>query len=280
MKRVIYHSPCSDGFAGCLAAWKRFGNEDVDYLGWGHGDLMPADAYIEEGDEVYVIDLTFPRDVLLDWYDKAETLVVLDHHKTGLENVGDLEFVQIDMKHSGAYMAWEYFHPEEEIPEIIKYVEDKDLWKWELPDSKEINAAIESYPFDFDIWNSWLIIDHWNRHDETRASLFLEGEVALRMKDRIIERLMEHIEHKRFDEFEVPSVNTSLFPSEIGHELLQLFPDAPFAMTHYNRQGREYYSFRSEDHREDVSLLAERYNGGGHRNASGGRIYDMDNYDC
>ena len=53
------------------------------------------------------------------------------------------------------------------------------------------------------------------------------------------------------------------------HELLKLYPDAPFA-TCWSRSGdRLKYSLRSEDSRMDVSEVARGYGGGGHRNASG-----------
>src|SRR2546422_4504114 len=39
-------------------------------------------------------------------------------------------------------------------PWLLQYVQDKDLWAWKLPNSREINAGLNSYPYDFKVWDS------------------------------------------------------------------------------------------------------------------------------
>lgn len=83
-------------------------------------------------------------------------MVVLDHHKTAFEQfeqaaegAASLELgncsVQLDMERSGATMALSYFKPEgltDTQWQLFAYVEDADLWRWRLPNSKEFHAGV------------------------------------------------------------------------------------------------------------------------------------------
>jgi oligoribonuclease NrnB/cAMP/cGMP phosphodiesterase (DHH superfamily) len=89
-----------------------------------------------------------------------ERTVVLDHHKTAQEALSNwtdkpenLEIV-FDMNRSGAGITWDYFSASHDDlplrPPLIDYVEDRDIWKFALSDSKIINSVIGIEPLDFD----------------------------------------------------------------------------------------------------------------------------------
>jgi oligoribonuclease NrnB/cAMP/cGMP phosphodiesterase (DHH superfamily) len=75
---------------------------------------------------VYILDFSYDEETLRNLYKKVE-VVVLDHHKTAEKDLKDLSFAKFDMNKSGAMMAWEYFHPEKEVPLMIRYIQDRDL---------------------------------------------------------------------------------------------------------------------------------------------------------
>jgi hypothetical protein len=85
-------------------------------------------------------------------------VVVLDHHKTAQQDLADLGgeklLVRFDMGKSGGRLTWEHFYPDEPAPWLVEYTEARDLWTFHLPFSREISAAIGSYPMDFTIWNA------------------------------------------------------------------------------------------------------------------------------
>ena len=82
--------------------------------------------------------------------EQAEALVVIDHHKSAVVELHDISNTIFDMKKSGAMLAWEFFHPGKEAPKFIQYIQDRDLWQWELPYSKEFSAAFDMIPWEFD----------------------------------------------------------------------------------------------------------------------------------
>ena len=76
----------------------------------------------------------------------AAQIVILDHHLTAHDHyhsdpsVGNAmaengHVAHFDLDHSGAMLSWQYFHPDEPAPELLRYVEDQDLWNWKLPQS-------------------------------------------------------------------------------------------------------------------------------------------------
>ena len=123
-----------------------------------------AIARAHEGALVVFVDIAPGSEEMRALAQHAGRLVVLDHHVTardrfendlGLQNAveGRGHTIRFDLTHSGAILAWQHFHPDEPAPDLLRYVEDQDLWSWKLPDSEEVNAAISSYPRDFETWD-------------------------------------------------------------------------------------------------------------------------------
>ena len=146
---LLYHAGCPDGFGAAWSFWKKYGNS-MEYIPVSHG-VEPPDV---TGCNVYIADFCYKRDILLSLKDKAESLIVLDHHKSSEKDCGDLDFCTFDMQHSGAYMSWTYLFPEDKVPLLIRYIEDRDLWKWELESTESILSAVDSLEKTFENWDS------------------------------------------------------------------------------------------------------------------------------
>ena len=88
--------------------------------------------------------------------ERAAKLVMLDHHKSAAEKLTGFAcrcgVVHFDMAKSGARLAWEFFHPDAPVPSLIRYVEDRDIWKWEFAESAGFLAALDMEPQDFARW--------------------------------------------------------------------------------------------------------------------------------
>ena len=154
---VLYHGRnCPDGFGAALAAWLYYG-DSAEYLGLDHGDITTVDELPPvAGRTVYILDFSFPADILQAIDERAAKLVMLDHHKSAAEKLTGFAcrcgVVHFDMDKSGARLAWEFFHPHEPIPELLKYVEDRDIWKWEFAESAGFLSALDMEEQDFARW--------------------------------------------------------------------------------------------------------------------------------
>lgn len=267
---VFYHHPCPDGMGAALAAYLKF-QADAEYIGIpAGGDELPP---IPEGIErIYFLDVSRPPSVLNALCEDGYKVTVIDHHKTFIENVDEMymaggqpQFVwHFDLSHSGAFLAWEYFHRHAPIPPLIYYLEDRDLWKWEMADSKEINAAIGSYPLTLDTYSDLLFGFDANQ-------FYREGAAILRYKEQLIESIVSDAYKIEILEDDVPIANApTMLASDVGHALLEKYPDAPYVGVYRDASmDLTYWSLRSEDHRKDVSEVAKLFGGGGHRNAAG-----------
>ena len=154
---VIYHGRnCPDGFAAALAAW-LFYEGQAEMLGLDHGDIKSVtDLPALAGRAVYILDFSFDEAILRGIEERAAKLVMLDHHKSAAEKLTGFAcrcgVVHFDMSKSGARLAWEFFQPNRAVPDLVRLVEDRDIWVWQYPESPAFLAALDMEPMDLPRW--------------------------------------------------------------------------------------------------------------------------------
>ena len=154
---VIYHGrKCPDGFAAALSAW-LFYDGKAEFLPLDHGDIASVDQLPTlAGRAVYILDFSFPPDILRAIDERAAKLVMLDHHKSAAEKLAGFTcrcgVIHFDMNKSGARLAWEFFQPGAPLPDLVRFVEDRDIWAWQYPESAGFLAALDMEPLDFKRW--------------------------------------------------------------------------------------------------------------------------------
>ena len=162
------------------------------------------------------------------------------------------------MDRSGAMMAWQFFHTSPP-PELIRYIQDRDLWTRSLPGSDEFTVALQSYPQDFAVWDKLTV-----------PQLIEEGRHIHRYYRGRVEDAKAKAFRAEIGGYIVPVVNASgWLASDVAGELSE---GEPFAALYYDEGEWRNYSLRSRGDGIDVSEIARRYGGGGHRNAAGFRI--------
>lgn len=285
----IYHGNCDDGFGAAWAIWRRWGNE-VAYAPGTYGKPLP-DA---TGKHVLFVDFSAKRPEIEAMGQVAKSVILIDHHKTAeadlapfiinpsdhvlrVEDVDDIlapcdelgrppVFAWFDMSQSGAVMAWEFAHGiprNDPPPTMLALIQDRDLWRFAFGDrTKQFSAALRTYPMTFETWDKIAA-------DPDR--LIDEGAIVLRAHTANIEKFVKDAYMADLGGQRVPVANVPYhYASDTAHALLQSYPDAPFTASWFRRgDGMIQWSLRSEDSRADVSEIAKRRGGGGHRNAAG-----------
>ncbi len=206
------------------------------------------------GQHIVIVDFSYPRPILETIAEKAASLVVLDHHITAEQTLADLPYAYFDLQKSGAVLGWEWAH-DEPTPWLLRYIQDKDLWHWALPNSREISAALASYPFDFALWSGF-----------QQQELERDGRAILRYENELVTKLSSQATMMHFEGVTVPAVHSPLLTSQIGE---RLSADFPFCLIWHDRNGRRYYSMRSREEGTDVGSIAASFGGGGHTHAAG-----------
>ena len=276
----IYHGNCLDGFGAAWAIWKKF--PDMEFYSAAYNGPVPDVT----GKHVVMVDFSYKRPVINDMAVKAKSVLILDHHKSAAEDLQGFPpppprypdpdyqgwlpdegvFVEFDMDRSGAIMAWDHFHGQP-TPKLMDYIQDRDLWRFELPDTKAVHMALTSFPYDFNIWDELML-------RTLPEQLAFEGKTLRRKfdKDRA-EAIQATQRWALIAGHVVPVVNVPYnMGSDSCHDLLAKFPDVPFAAYYVDNAHCRTFGTRSEDNRADVAKIAEEFGGGGHRNASGFRL--------
>ena len=293
---VIYHDKCMDGFTAAWVVWKRWGDAP-EYFACNYG-MQPPDVLA--GKHVLIVDFSFPR-VILDYMVNeagAASVVILDHHKTAQ---ADLEpfarfndkperftppvissmlrdlthggyppiLALFDMERSGAGLAWDFVNHDAELrlsrPMLVDMVEDRDLWRFDLGDgSKFLHLALTSGEVSFQRWDD----------AEQNIDAFVErGQAIAAYRDMLVSEIVERATTIVIgDEYGIGVDCPYNLASDVCHHLLQEWPDARFAAAIVRGEQAITYSLRSQDNRADVSALAKRLGGGGHRNAAGFKV--------
>lgn len=283
---VIYHADCTDGYGAAFAAWLKLGDE-AEYLpiDYNHGlrGFTGLRWNLPERD-VYVLDFSFPRHLMEELFANAKRVVWLDHHKTAFEMWcgeyekgmvsqalpigGERHHIHLNDNKSGALLAWEYFHPDTEVPMLIRHIDDRDRWQWKLKGSAEIHAVLGSMqPWSFEQWEELVKPEHY-------GSLFSEGRAILHAQKQHVERMAKQA---RKCVIRTPdgirshaiglAVNASLHQSEVGHELAN--QSGTYGLVWYMAADNHVRCSLRSNGDYDVSAIARAFGGGGHRNAAG-----------
>src|SRR3989344_4681572 len=256
---ILYHNHCDDGFGAAWSAWKKFGSK-AKYIGVTYNEPVPKGL---EGKNVYILDFCYSPRVIKNLLKITNKLVVIDHHisnRKATELVPEHVFDSI--KHSGAYLTWQYFYPKNKMPKLIKYIDDVDLWKWKLSYSRELSSFIRSYDRDFTLWNKFAKNFENSKH---RKKYIEEGKAILRANAKKVKHAVEEAELVEFSGYKTLASNSFHLVSYIGGKLCEKLP--PIGIIWSRRNGVTVVSLRSNG-KVDVSKLAEKFGGGGHRASS------------
>ncbi len=270
---IIFHSNCPDGYGSYWAANKKFG-KSAKYWSACHGD-DPPDV---EGCDVYLLDFCYQRDVMETIAKSANKVVVIDHHVSAEKNMVGIDKkynnveLNFDMSHSGAVLSWQYFHPGKPVPVFLKYIEDRDLWKWELADSRLFLAGIGSYS---------MTLATFDKAAKNPEIFIKEGNPILRYESIIVEKAVENPSSIIYDNQEFMVLNNCMvrYTSAIGSLLCSLHEKPAFIWYYDHENNQTVVSIRSNDNISfDASIFASKQGGGGHRNAAGFSVSGMINF--
>lgn len=276
-KLCIYHGNCADGFTSAWIVRKALG-ADVKFHAGVYQDAPPD----VEGKDVFLVDFSYRRNVLEEMGRSARSITILDHHKTAAEDLmglpqppdwytaGGVPFPGVtalfDMNRSGAGITWDYFFTAPR-PALVNHVEDRDLWRFALRKTREIQASVFAYPYDFKAWDYLMSADP--------EQLAMEGEAIERKHFKDIRELVTVVTRRmNIGGYNVPIANLPYtLTSDAGHLLAK---GEPFAGCYWDTPSGRVFSLRSQDDGLDVGDIAKLYGGGGHKHASGFRLAYQD----
>jgi len=288
---VIYHGKCADGFsaAWCFYHVQQYWEQEFDFHAGIYNDPPP-----DVTDRVvYLVDFSYKSAVVAEMASKAKKIILIDHHKTAIEDLATLIsdgtiLAFTDLERSGAMLAWDYLFNSEHVngeptnthpagseyyvapPVLLKYIQDRDLWKFKLVNSREVNANVFSYEYTFENWDKLMTAAQGELLQMTVAGAAIERKHHKDIKELldVCQRFMVIGEHN------VPTASLPYtLTSDAGHAMAVAHEEGKvFAACYWDTATHRIFSLRSADNGLDVSAIASMYNGGGHKHAAGFRV--------
>lgn len=280
----IYHAPCADGFTAAWAVWRRW--PDIVFHPGVYGEAPPDVA----GKHVLIVDFSYRKAVLLEMAESAASITILDHHKSAAADLEEFAILnpvsandidellamtqpglgniraEFDMGRSGAMMAWQFCHPRVPAPRLVQHVQDRDLWRFDLYGTREIQAVVFSHDYAFDTWDR---LAATCEDPDGRKAIIEQGMALERKHHKDVGELLGQT--RRFMVIGGHRGPVANIPYTMASDAANRLAEGnPFAACYFDRaDGQRVFSLRSHDSGEDVSKIAFAYGGGGHARAAG-----------
>jgi oligoribonuclease NrnB/cAMP/cGMP phosphodiesterase (DHH superfamily) len=267
MDLIIHHAKCRDGWCAAYVAKKKYPEAKLVALEYGldEGNLAAIVSSCSNA-EVLMVDYSLPtRQQNDDLATVAKSFRIFDHHKTAQVVLEGASYATFDMARSGAGLTWDILFGNADSqsvlarPWYVDYVEDHDLWNHKLKDTYAINAYIATLPFTIEAWDKL-------RFMSSNSACDL-GSGALAHVKHYVQEIIKDAKTGSLAGCKVAILNAPyLNCSEVGNELAKTHD---FSITWYEPgDGIIRFSLRSIGE-IDVSRVAKRNGGGGHKNAAG-----------
>ncbi|XP_058755115.1 uncharacterized protein LOC131628277 [Vicia villosa] len=307
---ILYHYPCPDGVFAALAAHLYFKATSLFsplfFPNTVYSPLRVEDLPLNEITDLYLLDFVGPPGFVQEISTKVPRVIVLDHHKTALESLcrddtslGENVTKVIDMERSGATIAFDYFkeklvNPDvgvvvnqpsvigefERARQLFKYIEDVDLWRWRLENSKAFSSGLKDLNIEFDARINPSLFDQLLSLD--LDAVISQGTVSLSHKQKLIDDCLSNsyeiaLGNGAYGQCLAVNADAalSMLRSELGHQLatksqklkLRGIGAVVYNVPELENNQKLKISLRSLDN-EDTTPISQDFGGGGHRNAS------------
>lgn len=293
---VYYHQYCMDGFG---ALWSLYNSDEYKSNKASYTFIPVKAGYkFEQKDfakdtNLVFLDISCTIEYAKNCVDNenVKSITIIDHHKIDVDGFISLQsnsnnkFMLVwDDKKSGCALSYLYYNSSDDendvyIPKALRYIQDRDLWTWNLPNSKEANTALFDNTDLSQVTQDGICqaLDKFStlikRAEYDINILIAEGKATLDFDEKCIKKICDTAARGVFycggREYIVYHVSTRLYRSEVGNKLCDM--ECDFAICwHYDvNSGMFWLSLRSGDKKQDVNEICKVFGGGGHRNASG-----------
>ena len=286
VRRLCYHhNKDLDGFfSGAVLKYKY---PDIELRGWDYKDEVPSFESMDGFDEIILIDITFPFDILQELGTKTK-LTVIDHHVSFKKQVDNhLQIGHDVVTDNLKYITFEYIYDDKlsacelgfkyyfgYIPPIVELVGKYDTWRANGTDEWDTVVLPMKY----------YLYGKVNKPDDVKNYWFdkYSGDTVDSMLE-IGESIMEY--ERKMDESKTNSyafereayglralcINTNFMSSET---MITKFDSSKHdIMIGFAYNGNNWgVSLRSIGDKVDVSQIARERFGGGHSQSAGFQV--------
>jgi hypothetical protein len=263
MEKILHITHNDLDGAGCgIIIKKIYNNADIMYLDYKEVDNFIIENY-KDYHRVIITDVTPSKDTIELLTNKVN-LLVIDHHKTSTHLLNK-NYAIIDMNKCATLLTYEWALTIDKKVEIysqfVKLVNDYDLWKNEFAKSRDLNILFTT--LGLEKFTARFLNNGSIEFDKCEATLIEVEKESLNIAFE--EALINHrVYNDRWNNIFCLTF-TERYNSEIGDFLLHKVNVDYILMINAKKSK---VSLRSKGN-FDVSEIAVKFGGGGHKNAAG-----------
>lgn len=261
----FYHDDM-DGRCSAAIVRRALG-ESVNLIPMDYGDLIPWDL-VEQAQEIIIVDFSFTLQDMERVNSLAE-LTWVDHHITALtelESLNDVPGIR-SVEKAGCVLTWNTFFPDVPVPTAVLYIGDRDIWKHEYPDTRPFGEGLyheKNDPENDQVWAPLLDEDR-----DVLQGLIARGNILYTARLMRIERIVSAKGYElEFDGHFTLALNVS-GTGDHGEMIRQGGYDIGYCYSESMQNGRLMTFVTLYSSTIDVSEIAKKYGGGGHKGAAG-----------
>ncbi len=273
--KAFFHKTDLDGH--CSGAIVKKKHPACEMIGVDYNDKI-ADFNIRYAETIFVVDFSFGEADML-WLQDNTGLHWIDHHKTSIDWAFETKFLassgqSLEIGKAGCELTWDYLFPDEPMPKAVRLLGRYDVWDHEDPDVLPFQwgmRGIKNTLPDSRIWSTFIPWDVFSQNiiEKMIEQTIEYGKIVLEyqvQQDEIYAKGMSFevdFEGYRAIVINRSFTNSKLFDSVYDEEKHDL-------MINYGYKPKQYrVSLYTSKPDVDVSAIAKKYGGGGHKGAAG-----------
>jgi len=256
----------------------------LNYYRYKQGLLSSEDKYIKvnyndnlyldkiKNEHVYILDFSLNSIEDFTLLTNKINVTWIDHHKTSIEKYKDFRWV-LGKRQDGiaaCELTWQYLFENQEIPNIIKLIGDYDVWTFKYGDKTnhlQLGMQIrDTEPTNLVFWDKFLD-NNYPYSYKYLDEIINEGMIIDKYRQQDYKKTVDEYKfYRRWEGYNCVVCNR-IAPSMLFDSVSEESYDV---MIMYIFDGINYHiSLRTKINEIDVSKIAQKYGGGGHKGASG-----------
>lgn len=271
--KCFYHDDMDGKCAGAIVHkffkvdndYTKETGEECEFLRINYKDEFPFDS-IKPRESIVIVDFSLQKEgEFQKLLGITDNVIWIDHHKTAIEKHGDLNVRGVRRDGTaGCELAWEYFYPREITPPVVKLLGDYDVWAFKYGENtNKLQTGIRLYntkPTSED-WSKWLNPDYYPTEELEK------GEISLLYRNNYYAGLAKSWAFfAEFEGYKAVVCNAGSVSSQLFDSITEDFD----IMMPFVFDGKQWtVSIYSTKKDIDVSEIAKKHGGGGHRGAAG-----------
>ena len=281
--KIFYHADL-DG--ECSAYWVRRAIEEkkitedsyfIKFIKIDYDLTFPIDT-IKKNEQVVIVDFSIPTTMMDSLLEITDNVIWIDHHLSAIKSYEEypkmdkIKGVQKNDKKSGCYLTYQFFFGDK-VPFFTEVISDFDVWTLSIPNVLEFVSATSCYNtnpmssffkmLEFDEGGDFKLVE----------KIMNEGKTTLKYAQKYGDEILKKFGFSAILEgHTVICMNAAKFNSVLFGKLIDEYDIcSPFVF-----DGEQYnYSLYTKNPKIDVSEIAKKFKGGGHKGASGFRSKEL-----